>query len=326
MAFTDNRSAHLNLPLPDVGNELETDVQRIIECVNGLDNAIHLLGNKVPANLAQSLDSLSEGATSLGQALGINSAAIVALQESRGAANGIATLGVDSKIPVGQLPALAASIINSGTFDAGRIPELPAGQVTSGTFAAARIPDLDAAKVTTGTFNVARIPSHSTDKLTSGILPVARGGTGLDAVAAGAFLKGNGAGAMTVRTAAELRSDISAMPSTGGTMTGSLTVQGDIAATGNVAGYSDRRLKKSIKPIRRALDKVLKLRGVTYVMRDTDKPGIGFVAQELQQVVPELVGSVNDRLTVAYGNMTGLLVAALQELSAEVSTLKSRAR
>ena len=75
------------------------------------------------------------------------------------------------------------------------------------------------------------------------------------------------------------------------TGTGALTVVGDIVAYGSP---SDKRLKENIKPIESALDKVSKLQGVTFDWKESDsilkiKEDIGFIAQDVQKVIPELV-------------------------------------
>lgn len=83
---------------------------------------------------------------------------------------------------------------------------------------------------------------------------------------------------------------------------------------------SDERLKENINTIESALDKVLNLRGVTYNWKDResgeDKLRIGFIAQEVNEVVSELVFTNKDGqyLGVHYDNITALLVEAIKEL------------
>ena len=98
--------------------------------------------------------------------------------------------------------------------------------------------------------------------------------------------------------------------------TGSISVSGTITATGDVTASSDARLKTDVEPVSDALDRVRKLRGVTFTRRDTSSRGIGLVAQELAPIVPEAVMTHDDGLmSVAYGNLVGLLIEAIKELA-----------
>lgn len=103
---------------------------------------------------------------------------------------------------------------------------------------------------------------------------------------------------------------------------------GSIYATANITAYSDVRLKRDVRLIEGALDKVRALRGVTYARIDLDDPRrhTGVIAQELQAVLPEAVWPADDgTLTVAYGNVVGLLIEAIKTLDAQVQRLEARA-
>jgi len=102
----------------------------------------------------------------------------------------------------------------------------------------------------------------------------------------------------------------------GESFTGSISVLGTITATGDVTAFSDARLKTNLETVSDALDRVRKLRGVTFTRRDTGSRGIGLVAQELAPIVPEAVMTHDDGLmSVAYGNLVGLLTEAVKELA-----------
>lgn len=106
-----------------------------------------------------------------------------------------------------------------------------------------------------------------------------------------------------------------------------LDVAGDIRATSDVIAFSDARVKENIETIDSALDKVSKLRGVSYNRNDIkDKSKkIGVIAQEVLEVLPEVVQlDDNDRYSVAYGNMAGVFIEAIKELKAEVDSLKKQ--
>lgn len=110
----------------------------------------------------------------------------------------------------------------------------------------------------------------------------------------------------------------------GESFTGSISVAGSVTATGDVTAFSDARLKTDVRTITDALERVRKLRGVTFTRCDTGSPGIGLVAQELVPVVPQAVMTHNDGLlSIAYGNLVGLLIEAIKELSDKFDYLQS---
>lgn len=104
-------------------------------------------------------------------------------------------------------------------------------------------------------------------------------------------------------------------------MSGNLTMAGDLTA------FSDIRVKKNIAIIGGALAKVEAIRGVTFERSDNDsgKRHAGVIAQEVEMVLPEVVSeSADGTKAVAYGNMVGLLIEAVKELSAQNRVLTAR--
>lgn len=104
---------------------------------------------------------------------------------------------------------------------------------------------------------------------------------------------------------------------------GALSVKGDITSLGNVTGYSDKRIKTDIQVITNAVERVLALSGVTYQRTDVKTSRqTGLIAQDVQAVLPEAVVENEDgMLSVAYGNMAGLLVQAIKEQQAQIYSL-----
>jgi hypothetical protein len=107
---------------------------------------------------------------------------------------------------------------------------------------------------------------------------------------------------------------------------GSVTVTGDLVAYGSP---SDKRLKENIKPIESALDKVMKLEGVTFdwIQKEDQilniKEDIGFIAQDVQKVVPDLVRENEDgMLSMRHQGIAPILLEAIKELKAEIEELK----
>jgi hypothetical protein len=103
-----------------------------------------------------------------------------------------------------------------------------------------------------------------------------------------------------------------------------LVVAGDIYATGDVMGFSDERLKTDISTIPDALNKVESMRGVNYTMKSTGKRSVGVIAQEMQQVLPEVIAEKEEYLGVSYGNIVGVLIEAIKELSQKIKDLESK--
>lgn len=93
-------------------------------------------------------------------------------------------------------------------------------------------------------------------------------------------------------------------------------------AYGNVTAFSDKRLKKDIKKIENALDKLEQLNGYDFTHKATDKRSTGVIAQEVQKVIPELVLDDGGTLAVAYGNFAGYFIEAIKELRKEIEELK----
>ena len=106
-----------------------------------------------------------------------------------------------------------------------------------------------------------------------------------------------------------------------------LVVVGDVIAYGSP---SDKRLKENIKPIESALDKAMKLQGVTFDWKKSDsildiKEDIGFIAQDVKEVVPELVRENKDgMLSMRHQGITPILLEAIKELKAEIEELKKQ--
>ena len=119
----------------------------------------------------------------------------------------------------------------------------------------------------------------------------------------------------------------------GGTTISASFVSGTFTAVGDVVAYgspSDKRLKENIKPIESALEKVSKLQGVTFDWKKSDsildiKEDIGFIAQDVQKVIPELVRENEDgMLSMRHQGIAPILLEAIKELKAEIDLLKSK--
>jgi hypothetical protein len=194
----------------------------------------------------------------------------------------------------------------------------------------------------------------------TGTLAVGNGGTGATTLTANGILYGNGTSAVGITAAGTTGQVLTATTggaptwaaAAGATITGTTTagtyyVVGTTSTSGslatasisntNVVSYnantgaltavshvssSDERLKSNIQTLTNAVQTVESLRGVSYLRND--RPEIGVVAQEVEKILPMLVQEDPEGYkTVAYGNMVGLLIEAVKELSAEVKALKA---
>lgn len=94
---------------------------------------------------------------------------------------------------------------------------------------------------------------------------------------------------------------------------------------------SDQRFKKNVAELTGSLAKIQQLRGVSFDWKTSEFPQkrfksgkqIGFIAQEVQQVFPQLVSQSSDGyLAVSYSGMTPVLVEALKEQQAQIQDLQ----
>lgn len=108
--------------------------------------------------------------------------------------------------------------------------------------------------------------------------------------------------------------------------------KGAIETNGTSTTYSttsDRRLKDNIQPITDATEKLMTMNPVTHTwISSPDEPRVhGFIAQEMQEVVPEAISGDKDSeemMSMDYGRITPVLVAALQEANKKISELEAR--
>ena len=102
----------------------------------------------------------------------------------------------------------------------------------------------------------------------------------------------------------------------------SCAFSGIVSAT-NFNSLSDVNKKTNINTISNAIDKLTSLRGVDYTWKDTGAKSMGVIAQELEQVLPELVHtSETGEKSVFYGNLVGLLIEAIKDQQEEIKMLK----
>ena len=119
---------------------------------------------------------------------------------------------------------------------------------------------------------------------------------------------------------------------TKGINTNGMTSYGSVTATSFITS-SDRRFKKDIKSLDDVLAKVSLLQGVQYSFRTDEFPDkhfdgdnqIGFIAQDVEKVFPELVETDKDGYkSIDYGKVTPILVEAIKEQQIQIKKLEER--
>jgi len=104
-------------------------------------------------------------------------------------------------------------------------------------------------------------------------------------------------------------------------MSGSYT--GSFTATGDITAYSDARLKRNVETISNPVDLVNCLRGVNF--EKDGRHSTGVIAQEVEEFLPEVVHTDAEGMkSVAYGNISGLLIEAIKEQQKTIEHLQKQ--
>jgi len=105
---------------------------------------------------------------------------------------------------------------------------------------------------------------------------------------------------------------------------GAATFNAGITVGGDVNSTSDINLKENVQTVENAYDKVSNLRGVNFNWKDSGKYSMGVIAQEVEEIIPEVV-LTNEEGTksVNYQAMVGVLIEAVKTLQAKVEDLEN---
>ena len=117
---------------------------------------------------------------------------------------------------------------------------------------------------------------------------------------------------------------------------------GDVVSKGNITAFgtsfltvSDEREKKDVYQISESLDRILNLRPTKFTWKETDKQDVGFIAQEVEKIIPEVIetsrGFINtddskERKTIAYPKLVPYLVDTIQELTKRIEELEKKVK
>ena len=107
------------------------------------------------------------------------------------------------------------------------------------------------------------------------------------------------------------------------TGTGNISITGIVTAT-DFNSSSDINLKNNVRLIEDPLSKVMSIRGVNFEWKQNSETSAGVIAQEIEEVMPELVNEVDGRKTVNYNGLIGLLVEVVKDQQKQIDELKEK--
>ncbi|MFA6329305.1 MAG: tail fiber domain-containing protein [Candidatus Micrarchaeia archaeon] len=99
--------------------------------------------------------------------------------------------------------------------------------------------------------------------------------------------------------------------------------EGYLSSAGAWTSASDASYKKDVRDIHYGLADLMLMQPRSYLMKSDNSSQVGFVAQELEKVVPEVVSGEDGRKGIAYGQLSAVIVKAVQEQQEEIDALKA---
>ena len=122
---------------------------------------------------------------------------------------------------------------------------------------------------------------------------------------------------------------------------GSVVANGNITAFGSTfMNVSDERLKRDVHTISESIDRVLELRPTEFVWKDNNKQDVGFIAQEVEELLPEVVetskgfidtdgeqeNEIKDMKTISYPKLIPYLVDTIQVMDKRIKELEKKVK
>ena len=106
---------------------------------------------------------------------------------------------------------------------------------------------------------------------------------------------------------------------------GRVWIKENLTVGGTLTENSSIRYKENVQTIKYGLDKVLQMRGVTYDKKNTGVKEVGVIAEEVYDILPEVVlkNEEGDIDSVSYGRIVGVLIEAIKEQQKQIEELKA---
>ena len=101
-------------------------------------------------------------------------------------------------------------------------------------------------------------------------------------------------------------------------------LRGYLTASGVFTDTSDLAYKKEIQDLSYGLAEVKQMQPRAYKMKINDEDQLGFIAQEMEQIIPEVVSGEDGSKGLAYGHLVPVLVKAIQEQQTLIESLTDR--
>jgi len=105
--------------------------------------------------------------------------------------------------------------------------------------------------------------------------------------------------------------------------TSSLGMSVGVVTATDFNSASDIRLKENIQKIDNPIDKIVKIDGVRFDWKSDNKPSMGVIAQNIEEVLPELVNG-EDSKSVNYNGIIGLLIECVKTQQEQINELNRR--
>jgi hypothetical protein len=107
-------------------------------------------------------------------------------------------------------------------------------------------------------------------------------------------------------------------------ISGDVNLDNNLIIGGNITSTSDKRLKENLIPLSDCLNKINKINGYSYTrndLQDTNKKYLGLIAQEVEEIFPELVTEKDNIKSINYQSFTAILLECIKELN---NTIKNK--